>query len=201
MSYLCFAMGMIYVADLLIMYMKTGLDTSLSMLFMFSRDAILSGQIWRVFTYAAIPINSHPLWIVITLILYYSIGRELEGAWSPHKVTLYVLTGWALTAVTGFIFGFVGNHYIYLGLFLAYGTVMPHMQFRLFFMLPVEARTLAIADAIIMLATLVLFGDVAVIPAFVTYGIFFGKDIITPLKNRRRHKQFMNAFKHRNDDK
>ena len=201
MSYLCFAMGLIYVADLLLTFVKTGLDTNLTLLFLFSRNSILSGQIWRIFTYAAIPINDNPFWIVITLILYYSIGRELESAWSAHKVTLYVLTGWALTTVTGFFTGYISNYYIYLGLFLAYGMVMPHMQFRLFFAIPVEARVLAMADAVIMLIMLIVMHDFAVIPAFVTFAIFFGKDLITPIKNRRRHQQFMNAFKHRNDDK
>ena len=200
-SYLCFAMVLIYIADLLLPAMRPDLEYSLNALFFFDRGSILSGQVWRVLTFTALPINYSPLWFVISVIVYFTIGRELEGAWGAHKLTLFLLLEWVLTVAVGFIFGYTGNYNMYLGMFLVYGMILPHMQFRLFFLIPVEARYLAIADMILMILSIFLDHDMSALAAFTAFLIFFGKDLITPIKNRRRHKQFMNAFKHRNDDK
>lgn len=194
MNYLVFAMGLMYVADLLTQGKLWGL-------FAFSRSAILTGQVWRVLTFTILPINTSPIWTIIALLLYFQIGRELESSWGTHEVTCYLLLSWALTVVTGFIFGYVGNYNIYLGLFLAYGKVLPHMQMRLFFMIPVEAWILALVDAVLMALSLIMYGEVSAIPAFITFAIFFGGEYITMIKSRKRMHDFKEAFKHRNDDK
>ena len=193
-NYLVFAMGLMYVADLL-----TG--GGIWGLFIFDRGAVLAGQVWRLLTFTVMPINTNPFWVVITLILYYQIGHELESAWGAHNVTRYLLLSWVLTVITGFIFDHVDNYNIYLGLFLAYGKVLPRMQMRVFFAVPVEARVLAIADAVIMLLSLIVYREVSVIAAFLTFAIFFGSEYITIFRNRRRHREFREEFRHRNDDK
>lgn len=193
MNYLCFGMALMYVADLFT-------DGGITALFGFSRALILSGQIWRVLTFTCLPINSQPFWVLITVILYFQIGRELESAWGAHELTKYLLVSWLLTVAAGFIAGHVTNTYIFLGMFLAYGKILPKMQMRIFFMIPVEAWLLAVMDAVIMLISLIRFHDWAVIPAFLTFAIFFGKDFFDRWNSRRRYNKFKEAFRHRNDE-
>ena len=46
----------------------------------FDRDAVLSGEVWRVITFALLPPNSSPLFIIFSLYLYWMIGSALVGS-------------------------------------------------------------------------------------------------------------------------
>ena len=47
--------------------------------FMFDRQAILHGQIWRLFTYPLCYTGGNILLTAITLLCYYSLGRAMEN--------------------------------------------------------------------------------------------------------------------------
>ena len=63
MYYICFTQGLVYVADLLT-------QNQISSAICFYRPLILQGQVWRVLTFLAEPINPHPIWIIFSIIFY-----------------------------------------------------------------------------------------------------------------------------------
>ena len=46
------------------------------------------GQVWRLLTFALVPMTSGILWLAVSLYFYYFIGSALESAWGAGKFTL-----------------------------------------------------------------------------------------------------------------
>ena len=125
--------------------------------------AILHGQIWRLVTFIIYPPNTGLFWFLISMFLYYSIGKTLEYTWGAFRFNLYFFTGVLLHIVAAFICQFVfgvnlgvyfGTYWLNNSLFLAFAATYPDMQFILFFLIPIKAKTLGII-----------------------YGIYFGVEI------------------------
>jgi len=165
MRYVVFGMGIVYILGV----MDTTQD--LYRLLVFSPEQILSGQIWRLFTFVFIPPNMHPIWIAVALYLSFFLGTSLEQIWGTAKFNVYFLLSVVLFAVTGmlfhfflapffpfaalswpFFFGyFVSGYFLHLFLIIAYATYCPDVQFRLFFVLPVPAKWLGLATFVFLL--------------------------------------------------
>ena len=120
-------------------------------------NAILHGQIWRLFTFIIYPPNTNLFFVLISIYLYYSIGQALEYVWGAFRFNLYFFMGVLLHVIAAFITYFVfhvsflsmmGATYLNLSLFFAYATMYPNQQFVLFFVLPIKAKHLAWIDAI-----------------------------------------------------
>jgi hypothetical protein len=67
---------------------------------MLNKAQILHGEVWRLVTFIFIPGQSHPVWMVIAILLLLTVGRTLEEAWGAFRVNLYVLGG-IVFAATG----------------------------------------------------------------------------------------------------
>lgn len=191
MTYIAATMAVILIGD-----MVSGFQ--ISMLLSFSRDSILSGQIWRVISFLGIPDNYDHIWAIIAIVFYYSIGRDIEAVWGSRNLTAYLLTGYILTVIAGFIGGYTANTYLYMSLFMAYAALMPNNIFMVFFIIPVKAKYLAMLDAVFMLWTLI-FGSLSlrlsVIAALAVFLIFFGEDLFRPVLNKWRHRDFIHEMK------
>lgn len=194
MTYVVVTMAVILIGDLVSGY-------AISSMLSFSRKAVFSGQVWRIITFLGLPLNYSPVWAVFSLMFYYSIGRDMESAWGSANVTAYLLTGALLTIIGGFLGGYAYNHYLYLSLFLAYAMLMPDNIFMMFFILPVKAKWLAIADAVYMGWTLI-FGQassrLSAAAAFAAFLIFFGQDLLRPVINKVKHKDFFHDMRRNN---
>ncbi len=119
-------------------------------------NAILHGQIWRLFTFIIFPPSTNIWFILISLYLYYSIGRELEYVWGAFRFNLYFFTGVLLHIVAAFLaymifdvtfITLIGASYLNLSLFFAYATIYPNQQFLIFMVIPVKVKYLAWIDA------------------------------------------------------
>ena len=53
--------------------------------------AIMRGQIWRIITFVIYPPNNNIFYFLISMYLYYSIGRTLEYQWGAFRFNLYFL--------------------------------------------------------------------------------------------------------------
>ena len=62
---------------------------SLTTLIGFYPGLILRGEIWRLFTFIFVPINSHPIWFVFSLMLYYFLGTTLERQWGTARFSTH----------------------------------------------------------------------------------------------------------------
>ena len=68
-------------------------------------QAVLQGQVWRIFTFLLIPPSFSPLWILFTLYFYYIIGMGLEEAWGSFKFNVYYFVGTICTVIVSLISG------------------------------------------------------------------------------------------------
>lgn len=138
--------------------------TELFSLLCFDREAILQGQVWRLFSYVFTMSGSNILTTLIVLYCTYSLGRAVEMRWGTLKFNLYYLCGILLMDIFAMVFG--GNTYLHdfnhgisgslpmdtsgyyagymmmflhLSLVLCYATLYPDSQFLLFYIIPIRA--------------------------------------------------------------
>ena len=163
----------------------------------FSRSLILQGQVWRVITFLFEPEGS-PIFMVLTLYLYWLMGTTLEREWGYVKFNLFYFCGVLLTVISGFITGGAVNHFLNMSLFFAFAILNPDFQLMLFFVLPVKIKWLAIADAVYFLYMFVVGGWVirgCILACAVTLFIFFGGDIAESIKRAKRRAEWKRNFR------
>lgn len=183
-------------------------DNLLYNLLCFDRNAILQGQVWRLFSYVFTSFSSGSsiIMIAISYLCYYSIGRAIENAWGTFRFNLFYLSGVLMMDIFAMCFGGIMiNAYgttlefsmIYrsmgsnlnLTLFLSYATLYPNNHFLLFFIIPVKAWIFALIDLIITaydifsLSFPVLCFPHNLFPlvCIANYLLFFGKDVLNIL--------------------
>ena len=79
-----------------IVYIMSLMDRSFTLYsaLCFNRDAILHGQIWRLFTFPFVygAGSSNILLMAISLVCYYSLGRAIENLWGTLRFNLFYLS-------------------------------------------------------------------------------------------------------------
>ncbi|MGN1136354.1 MAG: hypothetical protein ACI4SF_09060 [Oscillospiraceae bacterium] len=155
----------------------------------FDRDAVLSGQVWRVLSFILVPFNSNPVFMLISCYFYWLIGSQLEQVWGGFRFNVFYLTGIIGTIIGGFISGYASAGYLNLSLFLAYALLFPNERFLLFFFIPVKAKWLAWIDAAFLLYDMIMtlaFGywqiSLCIIISFLNLALFFGGGVIQRIK-------------------
>lgn len=116
----------------------------------FSWKYIIKGQVWRLITFIFVPESTGIFAIFYFLVLMF-FGNIIESYYGSFKLNLYVLVGCLGTIVsnlliekiTGTAFP-VTNSYLYLSLMLLAATVAPDFELRLYFLIPVKLKYLAI---------------------------------------------------------
>ena len=155
-----------------VVYIMSRIDGSNTLfnILCFDRAAILQGQVWRLITCICTSVFGYGniLFVAISLICYYSLGKAVENAWGTLRFNLFYLTGILLMDVFAMVFGgmsFVHNgititpenspsfffafyadmgSYLNLSLFIAYATLYPSTQFLFLFIIPVKAWIFAL---------------------------------------------------------
>jgi hypothetical protein len=115
----------------------------------FDIDRILAGEVWRLATWLAIPPSFNLLWGALGLYWLYLIGTALESEWGAFKYLFYFAVG-ALGSMVAASIGHVptSNTALMLTLFLAFATLWPDFEIRLFMLLPVRVKWLALLAGI-----------------------------------------------------
>ena len=147
MRYIVIANALIYVVSI---FDKSGL--LLSALAM-SPEAVLHGQVWRLATYVLIPTNGG-FWLVVSLMFYYWLGDALERLWGSAKFTIYYLSGTLLSALAALLvyaidrqpIALFGASYVNTALFMAYALTYPDAMVRIYFILPIKMKWLAVLE-------------------------------------------------------
>ncbi len=159
-------------------------------LIVFDMGAILQGQIWRIITFVFIPNTFSIIWFLFSAFLYYYIGRELEYTWGVFKFNIYYFLGVLLTIAASALTRSPGTTlYINLSLFLAYATLFPDVQFRIYFIIPVKVKYLAFINVAFLLFSFIVGGlatKILIVISLLNYLLFFG---IPFLKKRQTHTQ------------
>lgn len=124
-------------------------------------EKILHGQIWRLLTWVLMPPGGISIFIILTLMFYWFLGRTLENIWGEFRYNLYILSGILFTDIgmiltylvlvllgqnelaSFFSYAGVGtsSYYLCMSMFLAYATLFPEQQLiTLFFFIPVPVK-------------------------------------------------------------
>lgn len=130
--------------------------------------AILHGQIWRIVTFLVYPpaIGSMKMTSVfvgvIALFMYYSLGQTLENIWGAFRFNVFFFMGVIgqvlASLVVYLLLGervFMTTGFLNFSIFLAFAIYFPDAQFLLFFVLPIKAKWLAVAECAVYLYSFV----------------------------------------------
>lgn len=146
----------------------------------FDRNAILHGQVWRLFTYIFIPTSSG-IWLFLLLFAYYGIGRMVEAVWGTLKFNLFYLCGVVIMDIAGLLLGRTATtYYLNLSLFLALATMYPDNKVLLMYIIPIKMKYLAWVYLAFTVFD-VIQGDFFSVFALLNYFLFFGKSCLNVL--------------------
>jgi len=103
--------------------------------------AVMSGEVWRLITFLAIPLDRSPLFMLIAVwFLYFSVNM-LETQWGEFKTTFYVFISVAITGAYSLVTGVeIANfRYIELSIIFALATLFPNLE-MLVLVFPVKLK-------------------------------------------------------------
>lgn len=194
MTLIVCSMGIVFLIDF---FTNPEYEYRIGSLLAFDREAIFHGEIWRLISFIVLPPDSSALFIVFALYFYYLIGQGLERQWGAFRFNMYYLCGIIGTILSGLITGYVTNSYLNLSLFLAFAMIYPNFQVRLFFLIPIPIKYLAIVDAALLGFCFLFYSwsdKLAILFALLNIALFFGGTLIQNIKyfiRRKRHQKQM----------
>ncbi|MBS2014664.1 MAG: rhomboid family intramembrane serine protease [Deltaproteobacteria bacterium] len=151
---------------------------------------LVAQQPWRLVTFLFLPPPaSNMLWLFFALYFTWLMGSNLESEWGTLKFNVFYLVGTLGTIAAAFITGAPqGNYFLNLTLFLAFATLFPDYEIRLFFLIPIKVKWLALLDGGYLTLLFVqgtLGTRAAIIAALANYFLFFAGHLVALLKGRR----------------
>jgi hypothetical protein len=173
---------------------------------MLDPEAVMRGEVWRVFSYVLIPSFGGPVvdWLFAALYIYYIwwIGDGVEEAMGSFRLNLYYLLGIVGTTGAAFITGdgSFGNSLLNSSLFFAFARFYPDTTIYFMMILPVKVKWMAWFSAAMILLGFISNGwgyRAVTLAALANYLLFFGKEIFQAAEQRRevdsRRKRFAKA--------
>ncbi|MBL4574979.1 MAG: rhomboid family intramembrane serine protease [Opitutaceae bacterium] len=155
---------------------------------------VLKGDIWRVVTFIFVPPSSnYPILLAFAWYLFYLMGSALEDHWGSARYCLFLLIGYLATVLAAFIFPYypASNLFLSGSVFLAFAYINPTFELRLFFIIPVKIKWLALITWIIYLLNFVK-GPwpirFVILASVANFFFFFSSDILLRIKSGHRQK-------------
>ncbi|MEI8258642.1 MAG: rhomboid family intramembrane serine protease [Deltaproteobacteria bacterium] len=146
------------------------------------RTLVMHGQVWRLITYLFIPPSRSLIWVIFALYWLHLIGTSLEDQWGSFRYLAYWAIGMLLTTVVAFAFDVpASNVYLLMSLFLAFATMFPEYEIRVFLIIPVRVKWLAMLDGAMLLwmvATADGLGRLVPVIAVGNYLLFFSGTLV-----------------------
>lgn len=156
-----------------------------------NKEAILSGQVWRLFTFLLIPASTNLLFLLFELSILVMCADGLEARWGTFKLTAYYLTGALANIAMAMLLPQVqfGSYFIYLSLFLGFATIYPDYEILLFLIIPIKVKYLAMISGGLMLYNLALapfYIKIAIALSLGNYLLFFSGEMLGAAKRNYR---------------
>lgn len=166
---------------------------------------IMQGQVWRLVTFLMATPTTNILFLLLVLLCYYNICRELEYIWGDFKFNLYILTGVLGTIAASFVlyfamespynmFIYMDTFYLNLSIMLAYIASFPDARFYFYGIIPIKAKWLGVIEGIYLAINFFAGGivtRVAIVVSLMNFLLFF-------LGTRKYHKYSPKQVKRRN---
>ncbi len=165
-------------------------ELNVESILMFHPALVLQGEYWRLITFIFIPPTAMPIFAIFVFLFYYLVGTRLEQEWGSFRFNVYYFTGMLATLAASFVFWQPGfPHYLNLSLFLAFATLYPDYQIRLFLMLPLKVKYLAWAYVAILALTFLSAPlssySVMAVASLANYFLFFGGHLLRRAKMKK----------------
>jgi hypothetical protein len=122
----------------------------------FDRDAVLHGQVWRLFTDALVLSLFFQMkttfgmlfWGFVGTQVMIFFGRGVEHAWGAFRVTLYIAGWFFCSTICGLLLGMPpGGTLLAQTVLFAFATMYPDQELYVFFILPVKMKWIALISA------------------------------------------------------
>lgn len=144
-----------------------------------NREAILSGEVWRLVSWIFIPNTTSLLWVLFYLMFTWWVGDLIESTWGTFKLNLYYFTGYLACTVAALVFPgpSLGNTALTSSLLFAAATIAPELQILLFGIIPLRLKWVALVSAGLLGISILAapWGlRASVLIAFSNYLLFFG---------------------------
>lgn len=159
-------------------------------------------QLWRIITFIFVPTNYSPFWFIIGLFFYYFIGQSLERAWGAFMFNAYYIIGMLSTVLGAVIiyfitgYGYGTSEYLNMSMFFAFAILYPESPIRLFFLISIPAKYLAIISAVLMVVDIFVsvaggywYLAVSALMAMINLALFFWRDIRNRIQTRTKYNK------------
>ncbi len=145
------------------------------------RAAILSGEVWRLFSWVIFPAATNVIFVLFALFFLFFINDFLESTWGTFRLNVYVVATIGMLALSGLIlpwitglfstfpaashlttdarltgpslmdFGVIFDTIFYSSVFLAFATMFPEERIYLFGIIPIRAKWLGWLNVVILM--------------------------------------------------
>ena len=162
--------------------------------------AVMAGEFWRMFTFMVVPLNMNFFWFLLGAYVTYLIGGSLEREWGEFRFGLYVGLGWLATVLISWIVPAapITNGFIMGSLTLAFARLYPDVEFRIMLLFPVKVKYIGYFTwgiYALALFTQPLFIKLQVLAGVLPFFVFFGKELVFMIKDRKRVHDFKQKTK------
>jgi membrane associated rhomboid family serine protease len=156
---------------------------------LYLEPSLVPTQPWRLVSFLFVPPSRSEIFVFFSLYFTWLVGTNLEQEWGALRFNVYYLLGAVGTVVAGLITGTgQSNVYLNLSLFFAFASIFPDYQIRLFFVLPIKVKWVAIlggAYTVLKFAQGTTSTRVAIAVVFANYLLFFAGHLVALAKGRR----------------
>jgi hypothetical protein len=165
----------------------------------FRPDAILDGEVWRLFSYVLLPGSTGILWLLCIGFMF-MLNDGLEQAWGSFRLNLYLLAGIVCISAGGLIFGFsTTGAVLWVSVLFAFATYFPNEEILLYFIIPLKIKWIAwFTGALLLIAFATApLRQLDIFFSLLNYLVVFGPGVIRMLRHRSgvaaRRRQYETA--------
>jgi len=169
--------------------------------------AVLGGEWWRLFSFILTPpfVPASPFQAIFLAFFWYILwmmSNTLIEEWGTFKFNVYLLTCIFL-AIAGAFIGqlispsgtiFVAPRFLYYGIFFAFATLNPNIQFMIMFVIPVKVKWMAwiiLGFGFIGFLAMPTIGHrIAFVAPYLCYVLFFKDTFKQTMASRQRQAKF-----------
>ncbi|MDA7873679.1 hypothetical protein N9B17_00815 [Rhodopirellula sp.] len=185
---------MFIIAGQVLMFLASLSDNTLPGRAMLVWDLVLTGEVWRLLTFFFVPPTNDVIFLIFAYLIFYTMGTALERYWGVVRYNAFLFLGAALTiAAAGVVHDqpFSGR-FLQGTVFLAFATINPEFELRLFFFLPVKVKWLALLQVAGYLLAMLAGWSVAlmVLASVGNYLVFFGGGLVSRVRNSARRAKW-----------
>lgn len=179
---------------------------------------VAQGEVWRLATFLFVPPPLDPLFAIFYFMLFQFFGSTLERQWGEFRFNVFIGIGWLANIAAAFVGSAITgqmhpdlaagalqlassiapNVFLYSSIFLAFARLYPDFIIRLFFVLPIRIKWLALLmwiTYVYQLASGDLMTRLLVLATVLNYLLFFGREHVREFRQGHRRQAFQTKAK------